>query len=178
MNRILLFVLSAVSLGLPVVRANTVFLASGVFQSGAVMSGTITLDTVTGQTVSADVFLTAPDTNQFLFIQSQSLPGPGVTLLQLSPVVMGFPHLLLAFPVADFTGYMGGVICAPGGPCGGVSNLTDGVHFDTLASGTLTPAAAPAGGLSGMGSGHRRCGLSRCPDPGFATDSCREVTGT
>lgn len=67
-----------------------------------------------------------------------------MTLLQLSPVVMGFPHLLLAFPVADFTGYMGGVICAPGGPCGGVSNLTDGVHFDTLASGTLTPAAAPA----------------------------------
>ena len=34
-----------------------------------------------------------------------------------------------------------------------------------------------AGGLSGMGSGHRRCGLSRCADPGFEADSCREVTG-
>ena len=122
----------------PLAQASTIFTASGQFQSGATISGTITIDTVTGNALASDIILGAPDAGSYLFIQTEYSPAVGVTILQLSTVAAGDPQAILAFPVNDFIGYTGGTMCAVGGPCGGVSNWTDGTHFDSLASGTLT----------------------------------------
>ncbi len=164
MKRLSMLVFSLAFMGAPVMRATSIFTVSGVFQSGAVMSGTITLDTLSGLGTAADVFLTAPDANEFTFIQAQFAPAPGVDILQLSPVAMGVPQLILAFPVADFTGYTGGLLCSPG-VCGGSSNLFTGSSADGLVSGTATqisgvPEPSPAWligiGVAGLAVGWRR----------------------
>ena len=140
MQRLFLLLILATTLSLSAVHAATLFNATGVFTDGAVLTGTITLDTTTGLGLSADVFLSAPDANEFLFIQSQFTPTPGVVILQLSPVAFGVPHLILAFPVSDFTGYSGGVMCSPT-TCGGSSNLFTGYNTIGIVSGNLAPAS-------------------------------------
>lgn len=168
MQRLLLLSLTA-CLAIPAAKAATIFQVNGTFFSGTTMTGTLTIDTTTGLALLSDVTLVGPHAGHFTFIQAQFTPSPGATLLQLGPVAMGVPHLLLGFPVVDFRGYTGGPICIVAGTCSGGSNWTDTVSvFDGLASGSAT-AATPEPtsawllgiGLTTLGAVRRRRDRSR-----------------
>lgn len=140
-----LFVLAAPS----IVRADTLFAATGTFQDSSTLSGTLTINTTTGLITAADLAvqynITPTVTEMFTQILGQT---PNSVTLEGND----FSALSVYINVSTLMGFAGGALCSTTVSCTG-SVVTDvspstgihGVPFnDFLTSGTLTvPVAAP-----------------------------------
>jgi hypothetical protein len=146
----------ALSLGLlalvapSLVRADSIFTASGTFQDNSTLSGTLTIDTSTGLITAAALIVQyniSPSlTEHFTDILGQT--GPASVDLEGDH----FSDVFLYIDALTLMGYTGGPICSTTVACVGSvvsevspANGITGVPFnDFLVSGTLTaPSATP-----------------------------------
>ncbi len=119
----------------------TVFDATGTFASGSTLSGTITIDTTNGVLESSSLIVSAPDSLNFSFIQSQ-FANPSIYVLQFGTAASGLPSLVLGVSVSDLVGFTGGAFGSVQNRVpGGVSNIAFDTRADLLSVGGLSVAS-------------------------------------
>jgi hypothetical protein len=119
------------------------FTANGLFANGDTLSGHVTIDVTTGNVLTANLLASGPSPQVFNTNVGQiaDRPVPGDTeIVADTPNSPYYPVLLLAAPVPNLIGYLGGSLASTASPTfGAYSNyfFSNGSFVD-LTSGALT----------------------------------------